>query len=240
MLSDHLNKPELQATNLTDIPLFSARFIGRRIGINWQWKQLTFEVYSGERIAIVGPSGSGKTLLLRILAGLDPLDAGKIIFAQRAMSSWYMPDYRSKVVYLAQRPALIEGTVEDNFTAIYKLKIHSNKSYNHHDVLSNLENLGRDQTFLKQPAIGLSGGETQIVALVRALQIEPQILLLDEPTASLDRATALKTEALLQKWLNAKPGRACIWISHDPNQLARVTDRQIVLRKDGDGGVGNL
>jgi putative ABC transport system ATP-binding protein len=203
MLSDHLNRPELQATNSPDTPLLSVRFLGRRIGINWQWKKLTFEVYSGERVAIAGPSGSGKTLLLRILAGLDPLDAGKIIFELRAMSGWYMPDYRSKVVYLPQRPVLIEGTVEDNFTAIYKLKIHSNKSYNYHNVLSNLEHLGRDQTFLKQPAIGLSGGETQIVALVRALQIEPQILLLDEPTASLDGGTTLKTEALLQKWLNA-------------------------------------
>jgi putative ABC transport system ATP-binding protein len=231
MLSESLNKLNSQAADLSNTPLLKVQLLGCRIGVNWQWKHLSFDLYSGERFAVTGSSGSGKTLLLRTLAGLDPIDAGKVFFANRAMSDWYMPEYRTKVVYLSQRPALIEGTVEDNIKVIYQLKIHSQRSYNRNQVLNNLKQLGRNESFLEQPAIMLSGGESQIVALVRALQIEPQLLLLDESTASLDPSATLKVEALVQKWLNAKPNRACIWTSHDPNQLARVTERELILKQ---------
>ena len=76
----------------------------------------------------------------------------------------------------------------------------------------------------------LSGGEAQILALVRALQLEPTILLLDEPTASLDAKTTAQVEALLKNWLHDRD-RACILTSHDSAQIDRVTHWQLPLEK---------
>lgn len=227
--SDHFNRQALAAGHFPSTPLLSALNLGRRVAARWQWMQVEFELWPGERVAVVGRSGCGKSLLLRSLAGLDPLDAGQVIFANRTMKDWYIPHYRAMVVYLPQKPALLEGTVKDNFKSVFKLKTHAERRYNRDRVLADLAALGRGQTFLDQPATLLSGGETQIVALVRALQLDPKVLLLDEPTASLDPATTLKAEALINMWMKAHPGRACLWTSHDPQQMARVTDRQITL-----------
>ncbi|HEY8415573.1 MAG TPA: ATP-binding cassette domain-containing protein, partial [Thermaerobacter sp.] len=96
-------------------------------------------------------------------------------------------------------------------------------------ALELLEALGREAGFLQRPVTALSGGEAQITALVRALLVDPQILLLDEPTASLDEATARAAEDLIARWREAGPARACIWTSHDRDQLRRVVDRQVAL-----------
>jgi putative ABC transport system ATP-binding protein len=230
MQQNRLNRQAIAAGDSPAMPLLSANNLGRRVVGRWLWQQVEFELWPGERVAVVGPSGCGKSLLLRALAGLDSLDAGQVIFANRAMKDWYIPHYRAQVVYLPQRPALLEGTVEDNFKSVFKLKTHAPRRYHRDRVLADLAVLGRGQAFLDQPAAVLSGGETQIVALVRALQLQPPVLLLDEPTASLDPATTQKVEVLIDTWIKAHSGHACLWTSHDSHQLTRTTDRQIILK----------
>src|SRR5690242_11040785 len=80
----------------------------------WLLEDVSIDTCPGERLAIVGPSGSGKSLLLRALALLDGIDAGKIEFRRQPAASTSVPDYRRNVSYLHQRPALFEGTVESN------------------------------------------------------------------------------------------------------------------------------
>ncbi|MEM1426688.1 MAG: ATP-binding cassette domain-containing protein, partial [Cyanobacteria bacterium P01_H01_bin.130] len=165
-------------------PLLVSETIGRSLQDRWIWKNISFEVGPGDRLAIVGPSGTGKSLLLRSLAGLDPIQAGRICFQGQPLSDWAMPQLRSQVVYLHQQPALLEGTVESNLQQIYTLTIHRDKSYDRDQILSYLSLLERGADFLNRTTEQLSGGERQIVACLRALQLAPQILLLDEPTAS--------------------------------------------------------
>jgi putative ABC transport system ATP-binding protein len=89
---------------------------------------------------------------------------------------------------------------------------------------------GRDTDFLDKRASELSGGEAQIAALIRVLQVAPDVLLLDEPTASLDPASALEIEALVSAWFDdGHDERASIWVSHDPAQAKRVGERQLVM-----------
>ena len=213
------------------MPLLSVERLGRQLDRSWLWRGVSFELEPQMRLGLVGPSGSGKTLLLRSLAGLDPSDEGSIIFSGRSLWQWSLPEYRKTVLYLPQRPAVFEGTVEQNLKMLFKLASHRGRSYNRLRILQDLEALNRSDEFLERPATLLSGGESQILSLLRGMQLDPQILLLDEPTASLDADTTLRVERLLDRWLKAKPQRACIWTSHDPAQLDRVTTARLDIQK---------
>jgi len=210
-------------------PLLRIIDLGRRVGAAWIWRGVSFDVAAGERLALAGPTGSGKTLLLRAIAGLDPVDEGRVELEGREAEGGEAPAFRARVAYLHQRPALWRGTVAENLEAPFSLKANAGKRFDLDRAAALLERLGRKAPFLEARASNLSGGEAQLVALVRALLVEPGILLLDEPTASLDRASASWAEALLTEWVEAAPGRASIWTSHDPDQLARVAGRRIDL-----------
>ena len=211
------------------------------------WRGVDLTLAEGESVAVTGPSGTGKTLLLRALAGLDPVDEGTVFLDGRPQAAWPAPLYRARVLYVAQRPALFDGTVEDNLARPFTLAVRQGRKgrdrvtgrvgggdgspsgWDRQRAVELLAALGRDAGFLQRPVTALSGGEAQITALVRALLVEPAILLLDEPTASLDEATARAAEDLIARWRAAAPGRACLWTSHDRDQLRRVAEREVAL-----------
>lgn len=214
------------------VPTLTATQIGRNVDGQWIWQSLDLELQPGERLAIVGASGVGKSLLLRAISGLDPIQSGQLSFEGQSLSRLSMPQYRSQVIYLHQRPALMEGTVELNLQQVYRLALHCQKAYNRQQILQYLAPLNRDGDFLQRSVDNLSGGEAQMVACLRALQLAPRVLLLDEPTASMDEATAQQLEALILQWQQADSRRACIWTSHNSRQLDRVTDRQFILSRE--------
>lgn len=210
--------------------ILSVQNLGRKIGTYWIWHSLNFTLFPGEKVAVLGASGSGKSLLLRALAGLDSVEAGEIIFQGKALNYWYLPHWRSQIIYLHQHPALWEGTVEENLKRVYRFKANQDLVYKRSLILNYLHLLGKDDDFLQRPVSAISGGERQIVAFLRALQLAPKILLLDEPTASLDATTARSLEALVMAWQAEDCQRAYLWTSHDPSQLQRITQRQITLQ----------
>jgi len=197
--------------------------LGRRVAERWLWRGVTVTLGLRQQLALKGPSGAGKTLLLRTLAGLDEVQEGQINLQGKALAAWSTPLYRTRVSYLRQRPALFAGTVEDNLRRPFTLQAHRARHFDRKRIIVWLEHLGRSEKFLGLSATTLSGGEGQLTALLRSLQLDPCVLLLDEATASLDPETVLRVEALLADWLGAGE-RACIWTSHDPAQLARVAD----------------
>ena len=223
-----MSSPPAEASVAAE-PLLWARQLAFEIDGRRLWRELDLSLQPGERLGITGPSGSGKTLLLRTLAGLEPLQHGELEFRGRALADWSMPKYRAGVAYLAQRPSLREGSVEATLRAPFGFGVRRGVAYPVERAQSLLSTLWRDADFLRQRAERLSGGEAQIVALLRALLVEPQILLLDEPTASLDAATVEAVEQLVTLWLAADGKRSYIWTSHDASQLARSTDRRLSL-----------
>jgi putative ABC transport system ATP-binding protein len=201
---------------------------------DWLLRGVCIAVRPGDRIALIGPSGSGKTLLLRALALLDPHDEGTIEWDGRSLSEEAIPTYRNQVIYLHQRPALFEGTVEDNLKFPFTLKAYRGKQFDRANVEGILGALKRDETFLAKSSRDLSGGEAQIVALIRCLQLDPAVLLLDEPTASLDRANAEAAEGLLSRWQNeASRERSFIWVCHDLEQSKRMGSRKLRMHLGG-------
>jgi putative ABC transport system ATP-binding protein len=198
---------------------------------HWLIRDVSVSLAFGERLGVLGPSGAGKTVLLRAIALLDPLDEGSIRWDGRIVRGEAVPDYRKRVIYLHQRPALLEGTVEENLRHPFALRAHRDRAFDPGRVAGLLARLGREPGFLAKSSRDLSGGESQLVGLIRALQLDPSMLLLDEPTASLDPATARVVEGLLDEWLAAEPARrALVWVSHDADQARRMTGRRIRLR----------
>ncbi len=186
-------------------PAIEAIGLGRRNpkAEGWLIRDVTLTLSLGERLGVLGPSGAGKTVLLRCLAMLDPVDSGSIRWQGRTVAGEAVPSYRSRAIYVHQRPALLEGSVEDNLRLPFELAAHRDRRFDPEKVVDLLGRLGRDRTFLEKASRDLSGGEAQIVGLIRALQLDPTVLLLDEPTASLDQATAEAVEGLLDDWLAA-------------------------------------
>jgi putative ABC transport system ATP-binding protein len=190
-----------------------------------------FALESGDRVAITGPSGSGKSVLLRALALLDPLAAGQVRWRGKTVSRAAIPRYRRAVAYIRQRAALLDGTVEDNLRYPFSLAVYRDARFDRAYAEALATRAGRGAGFLERQSSELSGGEAQIVALIRVLQLVPDVLLLDEPTASLDPESALACEALIGAWFDdAATPRAWVWVSHDTAQAARVGKRQLVMR----------
>jgi len=219
--------------------VLSIQKLGRQVAGHWLWRGVSFDLKPGERMGLVAPSGAGKTLLLRSIVLLDPVQEGQIAFQGKPLRDWHLPSLRRQMVYLPQRATAFPGTVQDNLQQALQLKVNQAQGSGlaqddakqwraNSRILHWLQQLGRRQDFLQLQAQQLSGGETQILALLRALQIDPQVLLLDEPTASLDAETTDKVETLLQDWLQAG-NRAFLLTSHDQQQIQRFTTRTLDL-----------
>ncbi|HKT95458.1 MAG TPA: ATP-binding cassette domain-containing protein [Paraburkholderia sp.] len=214
-------------------PLIEAKRITRRDAQRGQilLHPTDFALQAGQRVVLTGPSGSGKSVLLRALALLDPLDGGTVHWHGRAVTHAQVPRYRRHIAYVRQRPALIDGTVEDNLRYPYSLAVYRDTAFDAARVRALFDAAGRGSGFLARDSAELSGGEAQIVALVRVLQLDPEALLLDEPTASLDPESARAVETLIAQWFESeRAARATVWVSHDPAQAQRVGERHITMR----------
>lgn len=207
---------------------------GRRVGDRWLWRHLSFSLESGRSLGLAGPSGSGKTLLLRALVGLDRLDEGEARLEDRPLVEWELPRYRCRVLYLPPSPALEEGTVEDNLRLPFSFRVRRARRFEPDRAKELLERLGAGALWEREVG-DLSSGERQRVGFARALLLEPQVLLLDEPTAHVDPERASEMEEMVGEWRAGERSvgqdRAAMWTSHDAAQLARVTDRRIDLEE---------
>lgn len=189
------------------------------------------QLESGQRIALVGESGSGKSVLLRVLAGLMPYDTGSVCLDDTLQGRYSPVLWRSTVRLMPQDAIMIEGSVLTNLKLPYQFR-HIQQlpkpiaTFNKQWHLTQLKKLNKPATFLQQDATQLSGGEKQLVNLLRYLQLNPSILLLDEPTSALDATSTNLFEQMVDDWITKNPQHAYIWITHDENQAKRIGQQQ--------------
>lgn len=172
-----------------------------------------FEVADGECLAITGPSGAGKSVLLRAIADLDP-NEGRVAIAGMQREAVAAPDWRRAVALLPAE----SGWWADGVAAHY------------HDVQAVrplLERVGLDSGALDWQVARLSTGERHRLALLRALEQDPQVLLLDEPTTMLDAGTTGMVEALLKERMDQ--GLSIVMVTHDAEQPERIANRVMWL-----------
>ena len=177
----------------------------------------------GGATAIVGPSGAGKSTLLRLLNRLADPVAGTVRFGGRDVRDLDVLGLRRDVVLVPQVPAPLPGTVATNVA--YGPSLRGDTT----DVDRWLEQAGLDSSYGPRDAARLSVGEQQRLMLARALALEPDALLLDEPTASLDEDARTGVELTLVE-LHATLGVALVLVTHDRGQAARLTTRTLELR----------
>lgn len=173
----------------------------------------SLSVADGECLAVTGPSGSGKSLLLRAICDLDT-SSGEISLADGQRSAMTAPQWRRRVAMVPAESGWWADSVGDHFIG---------KA----DTPDHLEALGLPPEVLTWQVSRLSTGERQRLALVRALENNPDVLLLDEPTASLDPATTEATENLIAKQRAA--GVSIVLVSHDADQVRRLARRSLRL-----------
>lgn len=177
-------------------------------------------VERGRIHAVVGPSGSGKTSLLRAIVRLDEPSAGQIRLDGEDVRQLEPRELRRRVAWVPQVPAFTEATVLEN--ALVGPRLRDGDSADEGRALELLERVGLDDR-ADQPVEELSGGERQRLGLVRTLIINPEVLLLDEPTANLDRDLEGEVEDLIVEVVGSE--RAGLWVTHAPEQARRVADR---------------
>jgi tungstate transport system ATP-binding protein len=182
----------------------------------------SLDVYAGEILALVGPSGAGKSTLLRLLNFLEAPDAGDVVYQDQVFdAAGVMPlAYRRQVTTVFQRPILLSRSVAANVAQGLRLR---GQRDSHARVLAALERVGlRHLEHCR--ARTLSGGEAQRVALARALVIEPEVLLLDEPTANLDPYNVGLIEGIVRD-LNREHGTTVVLVTHNVFQAHRLAHR---------------
>lgn len=162
---------------------------------------------------LIGPNGAGKSLALRLLHGLLTPDAGEVRWRGSAVAA----TDRVAQAMVFQKPVLLRRSVEANVDFVLKSRRAVDPAFRDR-LLQRVDLGGRN----KQPARLLSGGEQQRLALARALAIRPRVLFLDEPTASLDPASARLIEDILSE--ERRHGTLCILVTHDVGQARRLAD----------------
>lgn len=195
-------------------------------------KELSFAVQPGEFVAVIGPSGSGKSTFLTIAAGLQAPTSGEVIVGGQSLNKLTKKQRLSqrfqKIGFILQSSNLVPFlTVEDQFHLIEKV----DKSRKNSELKEQLlETLGLKELRNSYPR-DLSGGERQRVAIACALYHEPDVILADEPTASLDTEKAFDVVQLLAKEAKEKD-KGIIMVTHD-ERLLKYCDRVVRIR-DGE------
>ena len=187
------------------------------------------DIVPGEILALVGPSGAGKSTLLRLLNFLETPSTGTIRFHDQIFTAEKgMPlEHRRRVTMVFQRPMLLNRTIESNVR--FGLQIRGNH-IQPEQIHNALAEVGL-QHLAHQKASTLSGGEAQRVALARAIVLQPEVLLLDEPTANLDPYNIGLIEKIV-KDLNARQKTTLVLVTHNVFQAKRLAQR-VALLLDG-------
>jgi putative ABC transport system ATP-binding protein len=206
--------------------LLRAENLRRQVGANTIVREASFALRVGEVVAITGPSGAGKSSLLRLLNRLDAPTAGTVWLEGADTAALDVHELRRRVGMVMQQANLFPGTVAENVLYGPALRGVIMDTAEIEGLLTTVGLAG----YASRDVSALSGGEAQRVSLARTLANRPQVLLLDEPTSSLDDAAKLVVEEALRAAM-AKVEGACLIVTHDAAQAARLAQRTLVMRE---------
>ena len=205
--------------------------VSKQFGAFQALDDVSLDIASGELVALLGPSGCGKTTLLRIIAGLETADTGNIFFS--GVDATDVHPRERKVGFVFQHYALFRHmTVFDNVAFGLRMKPRASRPSEaliKEKVHALLDLVQLDWLCDRYPS-QLSGGQRQRIALARALAVEPQVLLLDEPFGALDA----KVRKELRRWLRRLHDElhvSSVFVTHDQEEALEVSDRVVLMNR---------
>jgi tungstate transport system ATP-binding protein len=209
-------------------PIIETTDLGQRLNGQDVLRNINLRIDRGEVIALIGPIGSGKTTLLRLLDLIDTPSQGKVYFngTDVTESTGQRLEARRHMAFVLQKPVVFNTSVYDNIAYGLKWRGISGDSIRKRvdDVLEMIDMVD----FRRKNARTLSGGEMQKVAIARAIATEPEVLLLDEPTANLDPVSLTKTEELITDIIQ-RYQTTIVMATHDMSQGQRLAERVGIL-----------
>lgn len=227
------------------MPILTLRGVGKSFGAQVVLRDLNLDVVRGDNIVILGPSGTGKSVLLKLIVGLLRPDAGEIIFDGARidqLSERALGPIRRKIGFLFQLSALFDSmTIRENLE--FPLREHTSltRTERRRRVQGALERVDLHDVERKHPA-ELSGGQQKRAALARAIILEPELMLYDEPTTGLDPIRADGINRLIRR-LQVDLGVTGMVVTHDLASAAAVGDRVVMLDEGhviADGSIEQL
>jgi putative ABC transport system ATP-binding protein len=204
--------------------ILRAEKLGRTVNGKVLIADATFEVHSGQVLAIVGPSGAGKSSLLRLLNRLDEPTSGTVYVEGVDYRQIPPRDLRRKVGMVTQRPFLFPGTVEQNLQFGPSQR---GERLPPAAIAALLNHVGLSG-YAERNVANLSGGEAQRVSFARTLANTPLVLLLDEPTSALDDAAKQGIESLIRQIVR-DANLTCVIVTHDSGQAERLAERALLV-----------
>ena len=203
-------------------PLFSFRGVGLVTDGGARLVDVDLDVVDGAITVIVGASGSGKSSLLRLCNRLEAPTSGTVAFRGEDLAGVDVRAHRRRVGMLFQRPTPFAGTVRQNLL-VAEPRLDDERAG------ALLERVGLDADLLRRPADRLSGGEAQRMCLARTLATDPEVLLADEATSSLDPDATRHLEALAVGLRD--DGIPVLWVTQEPEQIDRIADHALRVTK---------
>lgn len=175
--------------------------------------------------AISGPSGGGKTTLLRLLINFISPDSGEILYKDKPLESYSPEVIRKKIKMLGQQPIMFGETIQEEFEIALNFANINEHNIDHYKELLEIVRVDKK---LSDKSSELSGGEKQRLALARLLLLKPEILLLDEPTASLDKDNQKHILDFLSEYTKTN-GSKIIMVTHSPELTKDIAQEQIII-----------
>jgi phospholipid/cholesterol/gamma-HCH transport system ATP-binding protein len=216
------------------VPVVAVENLTKTFGRQRVLNGISLSVSRGETLAVLGRSGTGKSVLLRLIIGLEQPDSGSICIHDQEIAGLAldrMSEIRKRMGFLFQQAALYDSlTVQENVA--FPLEHHRkdlSRSEREARVNQLLSEVGMEGNLQKMPS-DISGGMQKRVGLARALALEPEILLLDEPTAGLDPISSSEIDELILK-LQREHQMASIVVTHDMHSARTIANRLAILNE---------
>ena len=212
--------------------MFELRNVHKTFGAKTVIRGVSLQVNTGKITALIGPSGCGKSTCLRLMLGLIQPDSGEVRFDGKPIDRAYLPQVRRRIGYVIQEGGLFPHmTAEQNVTIMAReTGMDAGAMNTRLDELTALTNFPRDG--LARYPVELSGGQRQRVALMRALMLDPEALLLDEPLGALDPMIRFELQNELRDIFH-ELGKTVVIVTHDLAE-ADYFSNEIVLMRGGD------
>jgi tungstate transport system ATP-binding protein len=207
---------------------YQLKGVRRSYGDSFQLDIPDLTVPAGDIVCLLGPTGSGKSTLLRLLAGLESAGSGSLHCGENLLNGRRLPlPVQRRITMVFQRPLALAGSVRWNVEYGLRVRRVQQRAQKASEILQRLHL----SELASRSAQTLSGGQVQLLALARALVLEPDVLLLDEPTANLDPARVALVEEVITA-TRAQRKTTVVWATHNLFQAKRVASR-VALLLDG-------